>query len=50
MHKILAGLVDVARYEGSTDALAVASKLGDGIDARASGWDSATRLRVFGME
>ena len=50
MHKILAGLVDVARYEGSADALAVASKLGDWIHARASGWDSATRSRVLGME
>ena len=50
MHKILAGLVDVARYEGSTDALTVASKLGDWIHARASGWDSATRSRVLGME
>jgi DUF1680 family protein len=50
MHKILAGLVDVAKYEGSTDALMVASKLGDWIYARASGWDSATRSRVLGME
>jgi DUF1680 family protein len=50
MHKILAGLVDVAKYEGSADALAVASKLGDWIYSRASGWDSSTRSRVLGME
>jgi DUF1680 family protein len=50
MHKILAGLVDVAKYEDNADALAVASKLGDWIYTRASGWDSATRSRVLGME
>ncbi len=50
MHKILSGLVDVAKYGDSADALAVASKLGDWIHARASGWDSATRSRVLGME
>ena len=50
MHKILAGLVDVAKYEENADALAVAGKLGDWIYARANGWDSATRSRVLGME
>jgi len=50
MHKILAGLVDVAKYEGSADALAVASKLGDWIYSRANGWSSATRSSVLGME
>ena len=50
MHKILAGLVDVAKFEDSTEALGVASKLGDWIYSRASGWDSGTRSRVLGME
>jgi MYXO-CTERM domain-containing protein len=50
MHKILAGLVDVAKYEESADALAIASKLGDWIYTRASGWDSGTRSRVLGTE
>jgi DUF1680 family protein len=50
MHKILAGLVDVARYTGSADALDVASKLGDWIYARSSGWDSGTKSKVLGME
>lgn len=50
MHKILAGLVDVASHEANADALTVASKLGDWIYTRASGWDSATRTRVLGME
>ena len=43
MHKIVAGLVDIYKFEGNATALSVASKLGDWIYARASGWDSATR-------
>lgn len=50
MHKILAGLVDVARYTDNPDALGVASKLGDWIYARANGWNASTRSRVLGME
>jgi uncharacterized protein len=50
MHKIMAGLVDVVKYEGNTEALDVASKLGDWISARSSGWDSGTRSKVLGME
>jgi DUF1680 family protein len=50
MHKILAGLVDVARLTDNSDALGVASKLGDWIYTRANGWDSGTRSRVLGME
>ncbi len=50
MHKILAGLVDIYKFEGNATALSVASKLGDWIYARASGWDSATRSRVLGVE
>jgi uncharacterized protein len=50
MHKILAGIVDVAVYEENADAAAIASKLGDWIYARANAWDSGTRSRVLGME
>ncbi|MBN1610469.1 MAG: glycoside hydrolase family 127 protein [Polyangiaceae bacterium] len=50
MHKILAGLIDVYKYEGNTDALAVASKLGDWINSRANGWSSSSRSRVLGQE
>ena len=45
MHKIIAGLVDVYKFEGNPTALAVASKLGDWTYQRASGWDAATRTR-----
>ncbi len=50
MHKIVAGLVDIYKFEGNAAALSVASKLGDWIYARVSGWDSATRSRVLGVE
>jgi uncharacterized protein len=50
MHKIVAGLVDIYKFEGNATALSLASKLGDWIYARASGWDSTTRSRVLGVE
>ena len=50
MHKIVAGLVDIYKFEGNPTALSVASKLGDWIYARVSGWDSATRSKVLGIE
>ena len=50
MHKILAGLVDVYKYEGNADALSVASKLGDWLYSRASGWSSSAKSRVLGQE
>ena len=50
MHKILAGLVDVYKYESNADALAVASKLGDWLYSRASGWSSSAKSRVLGQE
>jgi uncharacterized protein len=50
MHKILAGLVDVYIYEQNADALAVASKLGDWLYARANGWSSAAKSRVLSQE
>jgi len=50
MHKILAGLIDVYKYEQNADALAVASKLGDWLYNRASGWSSSAKSRVLGSE
>jgi DUF1680 family protein len=50
MHKILAGLVDVYKYEQNADALAVASKLGDWLYNRASGWSSSAKSTVLGQE
>jgi DUF1680 family protein len=50
LHKILAGLVDVYKYEGNADALAVASKLGDWLASRASGWSSSAKSRVLSQE
>ncbi|MET0792453.1 MAG: beta-L-arabinofuranosidase domain-containing protein, partial [Polyangiaceae bacterium] len=39
MHKILAGVLDVYEFEQNPDALAVASKMGDWLYSRASGWN-----------
>ncbi len=50
MHKILAGLIDVYKFEGNADALAVASKLGDWIYNRTVSWSSAAKSRVLGIE
>jgi len=50
MHKILAGLVDVYKYDQNADALAVASKLGDWLYSRASGWSSSAKSTVLGQE
>jgi DUF1680 family protein len=50
LHKILAGLVDVYKFEGNADALAVASKLGDWLYSRASGWSSSAKSRVLSQE
>ncbi len=50
LHKILAGLVDVYKYEGNADALAVASKLGDWLYSRASGWSASAKSTVLGQE
>jgi DUF1680 family protein len=50
MHKILAGLVDVYKYEQNADALAVASKLGDWLYSRTSGWSSSAKSTVLGQE
>jgi uncharacterized protein len=50
MHKILAGLIDVYKFEQNADALTVASKLGDWLYSRASGWSSSAKSRVLGQE
>lgn len=50
MHKILAGLLDVYKLENNADALAVASKLGDWLYNRASGWSASAKSRVLSQE
>jgi len=50
MHKILAGLVDVYEFEQNPDALTVASKLGDWLYGRATGWSAAAKSRVLSSE
>ncbi len=50
MHKILAGLIDVYKFEGNADALTVASKLGDWLYTRSNGWSAAAKSRVLGQE
>jgi MYXO-CTERM domain-containing protein len=50
LHKILAGLIDVYKFEENPDALAIASKLGDWLYSRASGWNAAAKSRVLGSE
>ena len=50
MHKILAGLLDVYEFEQNPDALAVASKMGDWLYSRASGWSASAKSRVLSSE
>jgi uncharacterized protein len=50
MHKILAGLLDVYEFEQNPDALTVASKLGDWLYARATGWSASAKARVLSSE
>jgi len=50
MHKILAGLLDVYEFEQNPDALAVASKMGDWLYARASGWNASAKSRALSSE
>ena len=50
MHKILAGLIDVYNLESNADAKTVASKLGDWLYTRASGWSASAKSRVLSQE
>ena len=50
MHKILAGLLDVYEFEQNPDALAVASKMGDWLYARASAWNASAKSRALSSE
>lgn len=50
MHKILAGLIDIYKYEQNADALTVASKLGDWLYNRAQGWSASAKTRVLSQE
>jgi hypothetical protein len=50
LHKILAGLIDVYEFENNPDALTVASKPGDWLYTRASGWSASQKSRVLSQE
>ncbi|GLB26830.1 hypothetical protein LXJ15735_30710 [Lacrimispora xylanolytica] len=50
MHKLIAGLVDVYRYEGNATALSVAGRLGDWAYKRTSAWDSSLQKKVLNVE
>ena len=50
MHKILAGVIDVYELEQNPDALTIASKMGDWLYTRASGWTAAAKSRVLGSD
>jgi len=50
LHKIFAGLLDIYELEGNSDALAVASKLGDWLYNRTKAWSSAASSRVLSQE
>lgn len=50
MHKILAGLIDAARYTGSQEALVCASLLGDWVCGRVLKWSPSVRRKVLSVE
>ncbi|ANY68649.1 hypothetical protein BBD42_20865 [Paenibacillus sp. BIHB 4019] len=50
MHKIIAGLVDVYKFEGNEDALQIASTLGDWSYNRTQTWDESLHTRVLNVE
>jgi MYXO-CTERM domain-containing protein len=50
MHKILAGLLDVYEFEQNTDALTVASKMGDWLYNRTNGWSASAKSRALSSE
>lgn len=50
MHKILAGLVDVAKYTENQNAMDAAVDLGLWVYNRVNSWDAAMKNRVLGIE
>lgn len=50
MHKILSGLIDAYALTGNTEALGVASKLGDWVYSRTSKWSEETQNTVLNVE
>lgn len=50
MHKIIAGLVDIYKYEKNKKALTIASILGDWVYNRTSTWDAAMQTKVLKVE
>ena len=50
MHKILSGLISVYKFTDNTDALNVASKLGDWVYSHTSKWNDETQKTVLNIE
>ncbi len=50
MHKILQGVIDAYTHTGNATAKEVASSLGNWIYSRSTGWNTATRNNVLGVE
>ncbi len=50
MHKILAGLIDVYTYTGNSQALGIASKLGDWVYSHTSKWTNEIQKNVLNVE
>lgn len=50
MHKVLSGLIDAYELTGNTQALDVASKLGDWVYGRTSNWSPEMQITVLNVE
>lgn len=50
MHKILQGLIDAYAYTGNETAKEVAISLGDWVYDRSTGWNTAMKNKVLGVE
>lgn len=50
MHKIIAGLIDAYEFAGNSQALEVASKLGDWVYGRTSEWNEDMQRTVLNVE
>ncbi len=50
MHKIMAGLIDAYELTANSQALEVASRLGDWVYGRTSQWDEAVQYTVLNVE
>ena len=50
MHKVLSGVIDVYSLTGNSDALTIASKLGDWVYSHTSKWTQETQKTVLDVE